>query len=49
LVVGILIGFLLSLVKSGRVTFLSGNTIGSQNGSKNNIDDMLVGGQKNGN
>ena len=41
LVVGILIGFLLSPVKSGRVTLLSGNTIGSHNGSKNSVADML--------
>lgn len=41
LVVGILIGFLLSPVKSGRVTLFSGNTIGSNNGSKNSVADML--------
>ena len=46
LAVGILIGFLLSPVKSGRVTLLSGNTIGSNNGSKNSAADILVGGQK---
>lgn len=44
--VGILIGFLLSPVKSGRVTLFSGNTIGSNNGSKNSAEDILVGGQK---
>ncbi len=45
-VTGILIGFLLSPVKSGRVTLLSGNTIGSNNGSKNSAADILMGGQK---
>lgn len=46
LVLGVLIGFLLSPVKSGRVTLLSGNTIGSNNGSKNSAADILMGGQK---
>ena len=45
-VAGILIGFLLSPVKSGKITVLSNNTIGSYNGSGNSAADMLVGGQK---
>ncbi len=45
-VVGILIGFLLAPVKSGRVTLFSGNTIGSNNGSRNSAADILMGGQK---
>lgn len=45
-VVGILIGFLLSPVKKGRITVLSNNTIGSKNGSKNSAADMMVGAQK---
>ena len=47
-VVGVLIGFLLSPVKSGRVMLFSGNTIGSNNGRKNSAADMLLGGQKSG-
>ena len=43
LAVGILIGFLLSPIKSGHVTFMSGNTLGSNNGSKNSVADMLNG------
>ncbi|MDE6363983.1 MAG: hypothetical protein K2L86_06920 [Lachnospiraceae bacterium] len=48
LVVGILIGFLLSPVKSGRVTVLSNNTIGSKNGcgNKAKADDMMLGARK---
>lgn len=46
LVTGILIGFLLSPVKKGKVTLLSNNTIGSKNGSGNKADDMMVGAQK---
>ena len=46
LVLGVLISFLLSSVKSCRVTLFSGNTIGSNNGSKNSAADMLLGGQK---
>lgn len=48
LVVGILIGFLLSPVKSGRVAVLSNNTIGSKNGCRNKAkaDDMMIGAQK---
>ena len=46
LVAGILIGFLLSPVKSGKITVFSNNTIGSKNGSKNRAADMLMGGQK---
>lgn len=46
LVTGILIGFLLSPVKSGKITVFSNNTIGSKNGSKNRAADMLMGGQK---
>ncbi|MDE6917982.1 MAG: hypothetical protein K2P39_14445 [Lachnospiraceae bacterium] len=46
LVVGILIGFLLSPVKSGRVTVLSCNTIGSKNGCKNKAGDLMTGAQK---
>ena len=42
LVVGILIGFLLSPVKS----VLSNNTIGSKNGCGNKADDMMIGAQK---
>ena len=42
-VVGILIGFLLSPIKSGHITFMSGNTLGSNNGSKNSVADMLNG------
>ena len=46
LVVGILIGFLLSPVKSGRIGVLSNNTIGSKNGCGNKADDMMIGAQK---
>lgn len=48
LVVGILIGFLLSPVKSGRVAVLRNNTIGSKNGcgNKAKADDMMIGAQK---
>lgn len=48
LVVGILIGFLLSPVKSGRISVLSNNTIGSKNGCGNTAkaDDMMVGARK---
>ncbi len=42
LVVGILIGFLLSPVKC----VLSNNTIGSKNGCGNKADDMMIGAQK---
>ena len=48
LVVGILIGFLLSPVKSGRVAVLSNNTVGSKNGCGNKADDMMIGAQKDG-
>ncbi len=47
-VIGILIGFLLSPVKSGRLAVLSNNTIGSKNGCGNKADDMMIGAQKNG-
>lgn len=46
LVVGILIGFLLSPVKSGRISVLSNNTIGSKNGCGNKADDMMLGARK---
>ena len=46
LVTGILIGFLLSPVKNGKITVFSNNMIGSKNGSKNRAADMLMGGQK---
>lgn len=46
LVMGILIGFLLSPVKSGRVAVLSNNTIGSKNGCGNKADDMMVASRK---
>lgn len=46
LVVGILIGFLLSPVKSGRICVLSNNTIGSKNGCGNKADDMMIGARK---
>lgn len=50
LVVGILIGILLSPVKSGRIAVLSNNMIGSRNGCKNRAkaDDMMIGAQKSG-
>lgn len=47
-VVGVLIGFLLSPVKSGKVTLLSNNTVGSKNGCgnsagcDNNANDPMV-------
>lgn len=34
-VTGVLIGFLLSTMKNGRITVLSNNTIGSKNGCGN--------------
>ena len=43
---GVLVGFLLSPVKKGRITVLSNNTVGSKNGSKNSAADMMVGAQK---
>ncbi|MDE7417758.1 MAG: hypothetical protein K2N44_15885 [Lachnospiraceae bacterium] len=46
LMAGILIGFLLSPAKKGRITVLSNNTIGSKNGSRNSAADMMVGAQK---
>lgn len=46
LVVGILIGFLLSPVKSGKICLLSHNTIGSKNGCGNKADDMMVAARK---
>lgn len=46
LVVGILIGFLLSPVKSGKICVLSHNTIGSKNGCGNKADDMMVAARK---
>lgn len=46
LVTGILIGFLISPVKSGRISVLSNNTIGSKNGCGNKADDMMIGAQK---
>ncbi|MEZ3429335.1 MAG: hypothetical protein K1W36_03520 [Lachnospiraceae bacterium] len=46
LVVGILIGFLLSPVKSGKIYVLSNNTIGSKNGCGNKADDMMIGARK---
>ena len=46
LVMGILIGFLLSPVKSGGVAVLSNNTIGSKNGCGNKADDMMVASRK---
>ncbi len=50
LVLGILIGMLLSPVKSGRIAVLSNNMIGSRNGCKNKAkaDDMMIGAQKSG-
>lgn len=45
-IVGILIGFLLSPVKSGRISVLSNNTIGSKNGCGNKADDMMIGARK---
>lgn len=47
-VVGILIGFLLSPVKSGKISVLANNTIGSGNGCGNKAEDMMIGAQKNG-
>lgn len=46
-VTGMLIGFLLSPVKKGKITLFSNNMIGSKNGSKNSAADMLLGGHKN--
>lgn len=46
LVVGILIGFLLSPVKCGKICVLSNNTIGSKNGCSNKADDMMIGARK---
>lgn len=43
LVVGILIGFLLSPVKSGKICV---HTIGSKNGCGNKADDMMVAARK---
>lgn len=45
-VTGILIGFLLSPVKSGRITVLSNNTIGSKNGCGNSASENMIGSQK---
>ena len=47
-VVGILIGFLLSPVKSGKISVLANNTIGSGNGCGNKAEDMMIGAQKSG-
>ena len=41
-VTGILIGFLLSTMKNGRITVLSNNTIGSKNGCGNSAEDMMI-------
>lgn len=46
-VTGILIGFLLSTMKNGRITVLSNNTIGSKNGCGNSAEDMMIGARKN--
>ena len=46
LMIGILVGILLSPVKSGRIAVLSNNTIGSKNGCRNKADDMMIGAQK---
>ena len=46
-VTGILIGFLLSTMKNGRITVLSDNTIGSKNGCGNSAEDMMIGARKN--
>ena len=46
-VTGILIGFLLSTMKNGRITVLSNNTIGSKNGCGNSAEDMIIGARKN--
>ena len=43
----ILIGFLLSTMKNGRITVLSNNTIGSKNGCGNSAEDMMIGARKN--
>lgn len=48
LVTGVLIGFLLSPIKSGKIAVLSNNTIGSKNGSRNSAADILMGGRKSG-
>lgn len=47
-VTGVLIGFLLSTVKNGRITVLSNNTIGSKNGCGNSAsaEDMMIGARK---
>lgn len=47
-VTGILIGFLLSPMKKGKITLLSNNTIGSKNGCGNSAEDMMIGARKNG-
>lgn len=47
LVTGVLIGFLLSTMKNGRITVLSNNTIGSKNGCGNSAEDMMIGARKN--
>ena len=48
-VTGVLIGFLLSTMKNGRITVLSNNTIGSKNGCGNSAsaEDMMLGARKN--
>ena len=46
-VTGVLIGFLLSTMKNGRITVLSNNTIGSKNGCGNSAEDMMIGARKN--
>lgn len=46
LVVGILIGFILSPVKSGKITFFSNNTIASKNGCGNSASDNELGYKK---
>lgn len=48
LVAGILIGFLLSPMKKGKITLLSNNTIGSKNGCGNSAEDLMLGAQKKG-
>lgn len=42
----LMIGILLSPVKSGRIAVLSNNTIGSKNGCRNKADDMMIGARK---
>ncbi len=47
-VVGILIGFLLSPMKNGKIAVLANNTIGSSNGCGNKAEGVMMGAHNSG-